>query len=47
MIKRLEIREEKVIEETNYVERKFYHYTSSKMLLQGPGFSENVVKVLK
>jgi len=39
MIKRFEIREEKIIEESNYVERKFYHHTSTKMLLQGLGFS--------
>jgi len=39
MIKRLEIREKEVIEESNYVERKFYHHTSPKMLIRGPGFS--------
>jgi hypothetical protein len=43
----LEIREEKVFEESNYVERTFYHHISPKTPLQNPDFSINIVKALK
>jgi len=43
----LEIREEKVIEESNYVERTFYHHISPETSLENPGFSKNIVKALK